>query len=410
MVPHPTIIALTAALAGLASSTPLQPKIGSFSVSQVANIKFKPHGPSQLAKTFSKYGVSLPEGLARNMASLDAARLLRRSSGNVTTTPEQFDIEYLTPVQIGTPPQTLNLDVDSGSSDLWVFSTETAPGSVKGQALYNPKKSSTAKKVDGATWMIHYGDGSASDGTVYHDTVSVGGVTVKGQAVESAAHVSTQFTRDINTDGLLGLAFSSINTVQPTQELTWFDNAAKSLDAAVWTADLQYHKPGTYSFGAIDDSKYTGDIKYVKANSSDGFWMFEMSGYGIGNGTFKASTFHGIADTGTTLALLPAKIVKAYYATVTGARVDTSQGGFIFPCKSRLPDFVLGVGRAKIRIPGRYINYSPAEGSGKLCFGGIQSDEGIGFSIIGDIALKAAFVVFDATSDKPRLGWANKKV
>ncbi|KAI1178586.1 secreted aspartic proteinase precursor [Nemania sp. FL0916] len=421
MVPQPTILAVTAALAGFAAASPVRPSIpprippsihhkaGSFSLPQVINHFFRPHGPTQLAKTLAKYGVALPDGLARTVAKFDASRLAARDSGSVETTPEQYDIQYLTPVQIGSPPQTLHLDLDSGSSDLWVFSTETPSTSVSGQTLYDPKKSNSSQKVDGASWHITYGDKSSSSGDVYHDTVKVGGITVKGQAVESATQVSAQFTRDSNNDGLLGLAFSTLNTVTPKPELTWFDNAAKTLDAPVWAADLKYHKPGTYDFGKIDKSKYTGEIAYVDVDSSDGFWGFESSGYAIGNGSFTSSPFKGIADTGTTLALIPAAAVEAYYKAVPGATLDATQGGYVFPCDATLPDFVLGVGDAgRIRIPGQYVNYAPADQSGKSCFGGIQSDEDVGFSIIGDAALKAAYVVFDATPGKPRLGWASK--
>ncbi|KAI1288831.1 secreted aspartic proteinase precursor [Xylaria venustula] len=410
MVPQPIALALTAALAGLASASPVHPKPGGQQVNQVELLNFKPHGPTQLAKTLSKYGVSLPPGLARNMARLDAVRLAARSSGSVQTTPEQHDVQYLTPVQIGTPPQTLNLDFDSGSSDLWVFSTETEATSVQGQVQYDPKQSKTSKEVQGASWKITYGDKSSSSGVVYHDTVAVGNVTVQSQGVEAATTVSSQFTRDANNDGLLGLAFSTLNTVQPQPELTWFDNAAKDLDHPVWTADLKYHAPGTYDFGAIDTAKYSGKISYVNVNSTGGFWMFDMSGYGVGNSTFKSAQFNGIADTGTTLAMLPTQAVKDYYAAVSGAKVDPFQGGYVFPCSAKLPNFVLGIGDAKITIPGKYINYAPTDKSGKTCFGGIQSDEDIGFSIIGDVALKAAFVVFDATPEQPRLGWAKKKL
>ncbi|KAI3333295.1 secreted aspartic proteinase precursor [Ustulina deusta] len=410
MVPQPSTLAIIAALAGLASASPVQPKVGTFSVSQVENLNFKAHGPTQLAKTLSKYGVSIPDGLARNMANLDAARLTARTSGSAKTDPEQYDIQYLTPVQIGTPPQTLNLDFDSGSSDLWVFSTETPPSSVRGQALYDPKQSKTSKAVNGASWTITYGDQSSSGGVVYRDTVTVGNVTVQAQGVEAATTVSTQFTRDANNDGLLGLAFSTLNTVQPHQELTWFDNAADTLDHPVWTADLKYHKAGTYDFGVIDKSKYSGKISYVNVNSSTGFWMFDMSGYGVANSTFKPAQFQGIADTGTTLVMLPPQIVKDYYAAVYGAKLDNYQGGYVFPCDAKLPNFVLGVGQSKITIPGKYINYAPTDLVGMTCFGGIQSDEGIGFSIIGDVALKAAFVVFDASPHQRRLGWATKQL
>ncbi|KAI0537260.1 secreted aspartic proteinase precursor [Xylaria digitata] len=411
MVPQLSIFALTAALAGLASASPVrQPKIGTFTVSQVANVHFKAHGPAQLAKTLLKYGASIPDGLARNMAHRDGARTAARSFGSALADPEQHDIQYLTPIQIGTPPQTLNVDFDSGSSDLWVFSSQTPAESVKGQALYDPKKSKTSEEVKGASWQITYGDKSSSNGVVYRDTVSVGNVTVKSQAVEAATTVSSQFTRDANNDGLLGLAFSTLNTVQPKQELTWFDNAAKELDRPVWTADLKYHKAGTYDFGMIDKSKYGGKINYVDVNSTDGFWMFDMSGYGVGNSTFKSAQFNGIADTGTTLALLPAQVVKDYYKAVAGARMDYFQGGYVFPCNAKLPNFILGVGQSKVNIPGNYVNYAPIDSTGKTCFGGIQPDDGIGFSIVGDVALKAAFVVFDATHGKPRLGWATKKL
>ncbi|KAI1371131.1 endothiapepsin [Hypoxylon crocopeplum] len=405
MVGSASTLALAAAVAGIATATPTPPrtKVGTFSVPQVRNPGFKPHGPAQLARTYLKYGAKLPDGLARIMADLN---VFRRDSGSAKATPEQYDIQYLTPVSIGTPAQQLNLDFDSGSSDLWVFSTEMPKGSVNGQAQYDPSKSSTAEEVSGATWDISYGDGSSSNGVVYKDVVTVGGVTFESQAVEAATKVSAQFTSDTNNDGLLGLAFSSINTVQPTQQKTFFDNVASSLDSSVWTADLKYHEAGTYDFGVIDESKYTGSITYTDVDSSEGFWMFTSSGYGVGNTSFRSSSIQGIADTGTTLALLPDSVVTAYYRQVSGAKLDNQQGGYTFPCSASLPDFVFGVESSKVTIPGEFVNYAPVDDS--TCFGGIQSDEGIGFSIFGDVALKAAFVVFDTTEGSPRLGFAKK--
>lgn len=43
---------------------------------------------------------------------------------------------------------------------------------------------------------------------------------------------------------------------------------------------------------------------------------------------------------------------------------------------------------------------------GNKCYGGIQSSADIGINIFGDVALKAAYVVFNG--ETPSLGWAQK--
>lgn len=109
-------------------------------------------------------------------------------------------------------------------------------------------------------------------------------------------------------------------------------------------------------------------------------------------------------DTGTTLLLLDSSIVTAYYKKVTGSQNSSSAGGYIFPCSATLPDFTVTINGYDAVVPGKYINFAPVSTGSSSCYGGIQSNSGIGFSIFGDIFLKSQYVVFD--SEGPRLGFA----
>lgn len=142
-------------------------------------------------------------------------------------------------------------------------------------------------------------------------------------------------------------------------------------------------------------------------STSQGFWEWTSTGYAVGTGSFVSTSIDGIADTGTTLLYLPAAVVKAYWAKVSGSSNSASVGGYVFPCSATLPNFTFGVGSARIVIPGDYMDFGPISTGSSTCFGGIQSSAGIGINIFGDVALKAAFVVFDGNTT-PRLGWASK--
>jgi aspergillopepsin I len=83
--------------------------------------------------------------------------------------------------------------------------------SKKGHNVFTASKSSTFKSLSGYSWSIQYADGSGASGTVGTDTVTIGSTTVRNQAVELATKVSSSFVSD-GSDGLVGLAFSNINT------------------------------------------------------------------------------------------------------------------------------------------------------------------------------------------------------
>ncbi|MCJ1367510.1 hypothetical protein MMC16_006643 [Acarospora aff. strigata] len=382
---------LTAALAAPAPSGPeAGPEIKgrSFKVDRVRRSDHKRNGPLALRRAFKKYGWSVPPSVAKAAAQAGGGQ-----TGEVPAQGERNDAEYLSPVNIG--GQTLMLNFDTGSSDLWVFSNQLPLASTQGHTAYNPSRSSSFSQLSGQTWSITYGDGSGARGVVGTDTVNVGGATVTRQAVELATAVSRSFVQDVNSDGLLGLAFSKINTVRPTQQKTFFDNIKADLALPVFTADLKRAETGSYEFGAIDTSKFTGELTYIPIDNSRGFWEFASSRFSV-NGKMQSNPnpTTAIADTGTSLMLVDEPVAEAYYRQVRGAVNDPNIGGFVYPCSSVLPDFGVAIGNDYMAvIPGDGITFAQVDA--QTCYGGIQSNAGQPLQIYGDVMFRAQFVVFD---------------
>ncbi|KAJ8613711.1 hypothetical protein MRB53_036853 [Persea americana] len=399
-----TSFAALAAFVAIAYANPvpqfeqdLEQLIEGFSIEQVVGPQVLVSGPLAYHKALVKYGAQPPTPVV-NAASAAAAV----QSGSVTATPQQYDESYLCPVTLG--GQILNLDFDTGSSDLWVFSTELPSSESSGHTLYSPSKSSTAKQLSGYSWKISYGDGSGASGNVFADKVVIGSVTATSQAVEAATSVSSTFAQDTANNGLVGLAFSSINTVTPQKQTTFFDTVKSTLPKQLFTATLKHGKPGSYDFGFINSNKYTGSLTYTSVDSSQGFWSFTAGGYAIG-GEQGGSSFSAIADTGTTLMLLDDDTVSAFYDQIDSASYSDTYGGYVFDCNDgSVPEFSVIIGNSYATVPASYLSYAP-NGDG-TCYGGIQSDSGIGFSILGDIFLKSQFVVFD--EGNLRLGFAQQ--
>lgn len=276
----------------------------------------------------------------------------------------------------------------------WVFSTALSTSEIGEHSAYDPSKSSTYKKLDGHTFSLSYGDGSGAAGTVGTDTVDIGGATVTSQAIELATAVSSAFVKDADSDGLVGLAFSTLNSVSPSPQKTFFENIMSDLAQPVFTAALDLDGSGTYEFGTIDASKFTGNLMFTSVNASSGFWQFDSASYSIGGKKYQRSNASpAIVDTGTSLMLVDPEVVRAYYGQVSSAVYDDTTGGYIYDCSDDLPEFAAAIGdNYMANIPGSGITF--AEINSTTCFGGIQSNSGSSLQIFGDVLLKHHFVVF----------------
>ena len=247
----------------------------------------------------------------------------------------------------------------------WVFNTQLPPSSTAGQTLFDPSKSPTFKLLEGASFEISYGDKSKASGIVGTDVVNIGGAKVNNQAVELALDITDSFVDDANSDGLLGLGFSSINTVKPEQQKTFFDNIKESLVEPLFTVNLRHAEVGAYEFGRIDPSKFQGSLTFTPVDSSRGFWEIQSSSFAVGNGEVQTNSkaSPAIADTGTSLMLVDDEVAEAYWRQIDGSRFDDDLQAFVFPCDTDLPDFHIALGTDYMgTIPGELMNFSQAGG------------------------------------------------
>ncbi|KAK4163861.1 aspartic peptidase domain-containing protein [Cladorrhinum sp. PSN259] len=354
------------------------------------------------------------------------------NTGNVTDSvlavpPNNFDQEYISPVKIGTPPQTVFLALDTGSADLWTLSPQTpllrSLSPLGSHALYAPQNSTTSVHVPSQSWRVLYGDGSAAQGTIYLDRVSLSSdLTVPHHPVGVATLVSPQFSADPFLSGILGLGFPRGSAIRPRRIMpTFFENIRASLKEPVFTADLRANYPGKFTFGEISKGSYEGEIGWTDMSKESPYWLFSLRGSQVGNNTRKTyslsdgkgtASVQTIADTGTSLVMLPRQMVDEYYDNVKGSGYDREWGGMVAPCRGQWSDWSFYVGKEgekeeyKGTVPGRYINFGPVNGT--HCFGGIQSADGFGFAVFGDVLLKSQFVVFDVGN--MRIGFAGKKL
>ncbi|KAI9655240.1 MAG: hypothetical protein M1831_004950 [Alyxoria varia] len=405
------------------------------------NKKYKKSGIKSYAYALNKYGIgptkqgpffvggkAESQGKFKSMTARIGGKtqvkqhvLMKRDakgqSGEVGAQDIQHDLEYICPVKIGTPEKTLMLNFDTGSADLWVWSTELPQRTLtrfgSQHEVFDPSKSSTFKRSQGSTWQIRYGDSSSASGVVGTDNVDIGGVVVEDQAIELADELSQQFEESAG-DGLLGLAYGKINTVKPEPVATPVENMIKQSDIPqsneLFTAYLGSYKDANeddkgqsfYTFGFIDQQTLkaqdadASDIHYTPIDNSEGFWSVKSTSFTVNGTSTDLEGNTAIMDTGTTLALVSDQVCEAIYNAIPGSQYDSANQGYVFPksvTAAELPVVEFDVGGKLFAVQKEDLAF--ADAGGDLVYGGVQSRGDLGFDILGDTFLKGIYAIFD---------------
>ncbi|KAH7320076.1 endothiapepsin precursor [Stachybotrys elegans] len=361
--------------------------------------------------------------------------LTKEGNDTIVLDPLVNDSIYVANVEIGNPPQTTLKRSHLNLPQRWVQSTDTQYRvNIDGPwaPQYKPNASSTAEYVENSSWDVLYGnspaefpfcrvphnlidagDGSHAHGIVYQDTVRLGNFTIQDMSVQSAELMARSFEDELGLSGILGLAYTLENNIQPPAA-RFIDLLEPALARPIFACDLGKNAPGKMDFGFVDNAMAPDGFVWLDTVEGSVFWDVELGLTSWGdNDTWFSHDFTVTVDTGTTLLFLPKAIVDLYWRSVPGMEVvPTTPEVYLFPChlEDELPDLkfkIPGVERV-LTVPGPNFYFGPLRDDPTYCYGGLQTAEGFHTSIMGSTMLKAFYVAFDM--ENGQVGFASKEM
>ena len=312
-----------------------------------------------------------------------------------------LDAQYYGTINVGTPAQPFTTIFDTGSSNLWIPSSNCRSVACFDHKKYDHTKSSTYSDKDaGKTVTIKYGTGDVS-GPAAVDTVSIGGLAATGfQFAEMTKESLNFFTAKF--DGILGFGFQSISVDGfPTlvQALAAQGKIANSF--SFYLTQKPSAAGSTLVLGGVDSKFYTGTITYHPLKSET-YWLISVDRVAIGNTPATTGAINGIVDTGTSVIVGSADIVTKIQNVIgSGREIDCGK-------IATLPALTFTVQGKAYPLPAdQYILKVTVFGR-SACIVGIQSIDfppSFGETVImGDSFIKYYYTHFDAAGK--RLGFA----
>jgi len=238
------------------------------------------------------------------------------------------DAQYYGPITLGNPPQTFQVLFDTGSSNLWVPSSE-CPIYVLScdlHAEYNHGKSGTYV-ANGTKFAIQYGSGAAS-GFISQDNLGISGATVKRQQFAEITDEPGIAFLAASFDGVLGLAFDSISVDHVTP--VWYNLLSQGIISqpvfSFWLnrdPNAPAGQGGELVLGGSNPLHYKGNFTYVPL-MSETYWEFPVDSIGVGGVTY-CRACKAVADSGTSLLAGPTAIVKQINEQIGATGIFTGE-------------------------------------------------------------------------------------
>ncbi|EXJ89647.1 hypothetical protein A1O3_02714 [Capronia epimyces CBS 606.96] len=329
--------------------------------------------------------------------------LISRSS-YLPTTIDNHQLSYLVSVGVGTPPQSLYLSLDTGSSDTWFFSPQACTTGHCAGGTFDSSTSSTFTDLSTGTFLIQYNDNTKISGDYISDNLSLGGVTV--ESVEMAlASTGAGSGPSSQTYGIMGVGYPS-NEAGPAaneypnivQDLV-SQGIISSYSYSLWLDDLA-SQTGTILFGGYNSAKFSGQLTVIDTlPDADGtvrsFLIALSSLNGSYNGqttTLTSSTFTpvpALLDSGTSLILMP----SAAYTIVANWFGANSDGTIDCGLADKSGSVSFGFAGVSIDVP--FSELAVLDEDTQTCYFGFADGGPDSDWILGDTFLRSAYVYYD---------------
>ncbi|KAG2157952.1 acid protease [Suillus bovinus] len=362
------------------------------------------HAASNASSTGTTGGVSALDIQAAENGGLTPAKV-PTANNTLGLAIDADDVGYIATIQIGTPPQSFNILMDSGSADFWVGSeTCQSQQGTCGNHTFLGSKSSSSFVQSNQNFNVTYGSGSVA-GVLCKDNINMAGLQLNNHTFGVANEESVQFSADtVPFDGLMGLAQSTLSNekvLTPVESLASNGLISSAISSFKISRLADQLNDGQVTFGGLDSTKFVANSLVAIPNVSKvGFWEGAVDAI-TANGQDTGITGRtAILDTGTTLIIAPPADALAVI-TMLGGKCDTQQ--CTIPCTSNA-SLALSFGNASFAIDPRDMAVLPVDINDPTgdCTAGIQPGT-IGTNtewLVGDVFLKNAYFSVDTTNNQ----------
>ncbi|KAJ2852187.1 aspartic proteinase precursor [Coemansia brasiliensis] len=315
-----------------------------------------------------------------------------------------MNAQYYGEIDIGTPAQTFKVVFDTGSSNLWVPSSECSSIACFFHKKYDHSQSSTYK-ANGTDFAIRYGSGSL-EGYMSRDKLTVGGVEIEGQDFAEATKEPGLTFAFGRFDGIFGLGYDTISvlkTVPPFYHMVNRKLIEKPMFSFYLSDTNKQGDEGEMVLGGFNENHFEGELQWANVRRK-GYWEVDLEKVQFGDEEIEMDNVGAAIDTGSSLLVLPTMLSDLINKQI-GAKKNFA-GQYVVDCDKvpSLPPFTMQFGGQKYTLDAQdYI--LNVQGQCMSGFMGMDIPEPLGpIWIIGDVFLRKFYTVYDLGKD--RVGFA----